>query len=85
MNVKRKRKRTYRSYEKQIEVTVKLEVDRNDFIASRLQGENADRSFSQAEEMNTKELNDLVWSTVWATAATKLKGIDDSITIKEEV
>ena len=80
-----KRKRTYRSYEKQIEVTVKLDVDRNDFIASRLQGENADPSFSKAEKMNTKELNDLVWSTVWATAATKLKGIDDSITIKEEV
>ncbi|HIG57806.1 MAG TPA: hypothetical protein EYQ21_00180 [Flavobacteriales bacterium] len=80
-----KRKRTYRSYEKQIEVIVKLEVDRNDFIASRLQGENADPSFSQAKEMNTKELNDLVWSTVWSKAATKLKGIDDSITIKEEV
>ena len=80
-----RKKRTYRSYPKTIKVTIEMEVDRNAFIASRLLGTDYDSSFRGVENMDTEELNDLVYTSAWVEVRDKITDLHESITINEEV
>jgi len=78
-------KKTYRSYQKKIKVSIEMEVDRNEFIASRLVGTDYDASFRGVENMDTEQLNDLVYTSAWVEVRDKITDLHSSITIKEEV
>ena len=70
--------------EKTIAVTLNLEVDRNEFTASRLIGSDIDPAFRGVDKLSTKEWNDLVWATVKSTVSDLLSDMLHSITLNED-
>ena len=77
--------RNYKSYPKTIKVTLEMEINRNEYIASRLVGADYDPSFEGVENMGTEELNNLVWSAVWSETSAQITDLNKSITVKEKV
>tara|TARA_R100001443_G_scaffold3258_1_gene10349 strand:+ start:10502 stop:10792 length:291 start_codon:yes stop_codon:yes gene_type:complete len=70
---------------KTIHVTIEMEVDRNEFVASRLVGESFNQEdFEKAEPLFEPEYTEHVSSLVWTEVVEKLSDLHGSITIKEE-
>ena len=74
-----KTKKRKPSHQKTIPVTIKLVVDRNEFIASRTIGEDIDPSFRNVEGMTAQEVNELVYATVWVEAIHSLRNMHESV------